>query len=378
MLFKRPADTILTAENRRVQRRGVLSEDRIQQRKADHLRIVAEGSAGFVRPTLLDCVDLTHNALPELDLESLDTTTGFFSKTLTLPLMITSMTGGAAKAGELNRNLALVAGKAGIAFATGSQRIILTHPETIDDFNVRKQIPDGVLLGNLGGQQLLDNPIDAVVNLVNRIDADGLCVHLNPAHELAQPEGDRKFCGILDGIRAINEKLEGRVLVKEVGHGLSQSVVEQLLAAGVRYLDVAGAGGTSWTRVEALRPDNENSIGSTFAEWGIATATAVARADLIRQPDTVLVASGGIRSGLDMGRAIALGADVCGIAQPALAAYLSNGVQGVKSLIERLSQELKTTMLLTACKIPAQLKNCDRVINEPLAQQLVVKQLWVR
>jgi len=248
----------------------------------------------------------------------------------------------------------------------GSQRVMLDLPETRADFAVRDAIPDGVLLGNIGGQQLLQYPSAQIAGLAGQIEADGICVHLNPAHELAQPEGDRSFSGVLEAIQALNEELEGRVLVKEVGHGLSAAAVSALVGAGIRWIDVAGAGGTSWTRVEALRAGEQDSIGHTFADWGIPTALATARAAGEARGQSSLIASGGIRSGLDMARAISLGAGLCGIAQPALAAWLSGGRQGVQSLLERYRVELASALLLTGSRDLAGLQQAHRDLLEPL------------
>lgn len=317
---------------------------------------------------LLDCVQLVHNALPELNLDDIDTSTQFFGKPLKLPLMITSMTGGEERGAELNRALARVAAQAGIAFAVGSQRVMLKYRERAADFKVRGEIPDGVLLANIGGQQLTEYPLDKVQWLVEEIDADGLCVHLNPAHELAQLEGDRDFRGILESIQTLSAVLPGRMLVKEVGHGLGPQVVKQLSDLGVKYIDVAGSGGTSWTKVEARRANGADSrTGDVFGDWGIPTAPAVIAARDAASGATI-IASGGIETGLDMARAIAIGADLCGLARPVLLSFEQGGEAGARRLVEQLGYELRCAMLLTGCRDLAALRGARRVYTSNLAE----------
>lgn len=348
-----------------------MGDDTIQRRKADHLRVVSQDDVLHSCGNMLDCVQLVHNALPELALNQIDTEVEFFGKTLALPLMITSMTGGEKRGAELNRTLARVAGEANIAFAVGSQRVMLKHPERAADFSVRDEIPGGVLLANIGGQQLLEYDIERIDWLVYEIGADGICVHLNPAHELAQPEGDRDFRGVLAAIKELCAAMHGRVLVKEVGHGLSPDVVEKLHEAGVRRFDVAGAGGTSWTKVEARRAANDSDArtGDVLGDWGIPTAAAVIAARDVA-PDATIVASGGINTGLDMARAIAIGADLCGVARPMLLAFERGGADACRELTRQLRYELKCAMLLTGSRDIAALKCASRVYTNKLAEWL--------
>lgn len=339
------------------------------------------------KTTLLECVELTHNALPELALGELDTTTQFFGKQLALPMMITSMSGGADEAGRMNRALAAACADSGIAFAVGSQRIMLRHPEHRGDFAVRVQIPDGVLLGNIGAQQLLEHSTQEVAGLVSAIEADGLCVHLNPAHELAQREGDRNFKGITAAIAQLCEALEGKVLVKEVGSGISAEVAQSLVAVGVRYIDVAGAGGTSWPLVESFRSGKTigalvesfwvgedveaKALALALREWGIPTAPAIVEAHNAVGADTCIIGSGGVRSGLDVAKCLALGAEIAGFAFPALKAYLEGGQTGVAALINRWAVELKAAMLLTGSKVISDIQGCQRVYLGELCRRLV-------
>ncbi len=314
-----------------------------------------------------------HQALPELDFDELDTSTEFFGKRLNSPLMITSMTGGADFAEELNHGLAAIAARRGIAFAVGSQRVMIGHPEVTPHFSVRAKIPVGVLLGNIGAVQLVEHPIDVIAGLVETIEADGICVHLNAGQELVQLDGNRKFRGLLDGIARLLDALEGKVLVKETGAGLSPQTLERLEAIGVPYIDVAGAGGTSWTRVESHRESNDFLAGSgdVFGDWGIPTAVSVFAARRILGERVQIVASGGLINGLDAARAIALGADVAGYARLVLLAFLDKGAEGVERYLDSLEHELKMTMLMTGATNVSQLHDVPRVYLGRLHQWLV-------
>ncbi len=349
-----------------------MKEAEISLRKSEHLRIVAEEDITFRRPTLLEDVRLLPDALPELDLEEVETRIRFFGKELELPLLCTSMTGGAGGARSLNEGLARAAGATGIAFAVGSQRVMLEHPETAPDFAVRPVLGDGVLLGNIGGQQIPVFGPRRVAELVDAIEADGICVHLNPAHELAQPGGDRRFRGVLDGIAALVDLLEGRVLVKEVGSGLSPDVVARLREAGVRCFDVAGAGGTSWPRVEARRAatESDRAFARAFGEWGIPTAAAIALARRTTGDEAVIVGAGGIRSGLDAARAIALGADLAGMARELLLAFRAGGAEGTAERIRTVGRELRAAMLLAGARTLEDLRRVPRVITGELGRWL--------
>lgn len=346
-------------------------DDGIQQRKADHLYIVLTEDVAHAGSNLLECVQLLHNALPELALDDVDTGCEFFGKRLKAPLMITSMTGGGERSGDLNHNLARAAGRAGIAFSVGSQRVLLDHPERLEDFAVRGEIDKGVLLGNIGAQQLVEHDVTRVSELIEMIQADGMCVHLNPAHELAQRGGDRDFCGQLAAIAALVEKTDGRVLVKETGAGMSPAVAKRLWQAGVRYLDIAGAGGTSWTKVERHRKGNHLSkaIAWTFGDWGIPTAAAVIGARRACGDGPQIVASGGMSTGLDAARALASGADLAGYAQAALRAPWASDRE-FDHFLEDMIHELKAAMLLTGCADLAALRQAPRIYTGALRDWL--------
>ena len=350
-----------------------MSDTELTQRKSDHLRIVAEEDVAHRAASLLGDVQLLHQALPELNLSAIDTSVEFFGKRLANPLMITSMTGGAERAGELNRALAAVAAQCGVAFAVGSQRVMLHRPETCADFAVREELgADGVLLGNIGAAQLRQYEPAQIAALAQRIEADGMCVHLNVAHELAQDEGDRSFDGIVAALTRLVEALEGRVLVKETGAGLSPEALALLCGCGVKYIDVAGAGGTSWTRVEGyrVRTPKARAVAETFADWGIPTAFSVLAARRVCPPDCCIIGSGGIHTGLDAARTIACGARLAGVARSLLLAYTAGGVDGAVAHLRRMVHELRCAMLLTSAARVAELQQVRRVYTGRLREWL--------
>ncbi len=344
----------------------------IARRKSEHLRLVAEKDVVHSQGTALGDVVLFPEALPELDFADIRTDISFFGKTLAAPLMITSMTGGADYAGKLNRALASAAWRHNIAFAVGSQRVMIRHPEVTQDFAVRRFIPDGVLLGNIGAVQLAEYPPKVIRKLIDDIDADGVCVHLNVAQELLQKEGHRRFKGIADQIGRLVDQLEGRVVVKETGAGLSPQCLRKLCSLGVKYIDVSGAGGTSWTKVEMHRAEDEllKRSGQTFADWGLPTAFCVVAARKICGSQITVIGSGGIKNGLDVARAIALGADMVGFARPALLAFLNGGEDGVGRLIDIIKNELRMAMLLTGAGDLKQLRKIPRLYTGRLRELL--------
>ncbi|MCP4631737.1 MAG: type 2 isopentenyl-diphosphate Delta-isomerase [candidate division Zixibacteria bacterium] len=345
---------------------------KIQHRKSEHLRIVSEEDVEHSGTTLLECVKLIHQALPEIDLDDINLESQFFGKKLKAPLMITSMTGGAELAGDMNRAMAEIASDYGIAFAVGSQRVMIEHPEVKSDFAVRRWIPDGVLLGNIGAVQLEEYPPEIIENLIEDIEADGICIHLNPAQEIVQDEGHRRFRGLLDKIAFFVDKLDGKVLVKETGAGLSPEVLNKLNKIGVSYIDISGAGGTSWTKVEKYRASDYRlrRSGETFSDWGIPTAFSLIAARKIFGEKGCIISSGGIYTGLDAARSIAAGADIAGFARSVLMPFLEGGIEKAIEFIECLIHELKVSMLLTGATDATKLHNIPRIYTGELLQWL--------
>jgi len=317
----------------------------INQRKLDHIHIVSEGGDIDRRQYYFDRIHLTHRALPELNLAEVDPSTRFMGKELSFPLIISSMTGGAdEEMVKINRNLAKAAEAEGIALAVGSQRVLRSDDAARASFELRKYAPNALLLGNLGAVQLNYNmgfaDCEAVIDV---LEADGLYLHLNPLQEAVQPEGDTDFSSLRSKIAVIVKTLKKPVIVKEVGAGISPEDVEHLLAAGVKYIDIAGCGGTSWSRIESRRSD-EPELGELFSDWGIPTPVALRLMKPYRH-EVKMIASGGIRSGVDMAKSIVLGASLCGMARPFLNPARESS-DAVRRVIRRMKSEFTTAMFL--------------------------------
>jgi isopentenyl-diphosphate delta-isomerase len=335
----------------------------IQSRKADHLDLAVNADVGFRdKTTLFECVHLVHDSLPELAVDGLDTRTQLFGKPLKAPLLIAGMTGGTERAGEINRALARIAAESGYAFGLGSQRPMLTRPETRSSYRVRDAAPDVVLLGNLGAVQAAQMTTAAVAELVDAVGADALCIHLNPAMELVQPEGDRSFVGCLDVLARLRRELGVPVVAKETGSGISRKVAERLRAVGIEHVDVSGAGGTSWVAVETLRTTPAaRRLGELFWDWGIPTAASVLA--VAPKGFQSVFATGGVSNGLEAAKALALGAHVVGIARPVLQAYERGGQSGAREFLAQVERELRTAMVLVGAANLKQLREVPRIID---------------
>jgi isopentenyl-diphosphate delta-isomerase len=302
-------------------------------------------------------------------MDELDLSTPFVAgRTLRAPLCISGMTGGAEEASLLNRQLAQVAQEMGIAFGVGSQRAMLIDPSLTETFSVRDVAPDVVLLANIGVVQAAQSDTDQIHAMIEAIGADALCVHLNPAQELIQEGGDRDFRGCKEALRRLSQQLHVPIIAKETGCGVSPQTAATLKELGVQWVDVSGAGGTTWVGVEALRArPGRRQIGEDFWEWGVPTAAAVGYA---RRQGLRSIASGGIRNGHDVARALAMGASVASMALPFLRAARQGGVEGALRFTERVLDGLKTAMILTGARTPAQLAQAPRVLGPNLTRWL--------
>jgi len=322
-----------------------------QSRKADHLRICLEEAVQCRQITTgLEQYRLTHCCLPELDYDAIALTTPFLGKTLAAPLLISSMTGGTEQAKLINFRLAAIAQHYRLAMGVGSQRVAVEQPAVAETFAIRELAPDALLFANLGAVQLnYDYGLAECRKVVDVLAADALILHLNPLQESVQTSGDRRFSGLLDKIARLCDQLPVPVIAKEVGNGISGEMAAKLIGAGVVAIDVAGAGGTSWALVESERAmdSRQGRLGKTFADWGIPTADCLVS---VRQvaPTIPLIASGGLRHGLDAAKAIALGADLVGMALPFLQAA-NESEAALHELVVLLTAELSTALFCSGC-----------------------------
>ncbi|HYW19184.1 MAG TPA: type 2 isopentenyl-diphosphate Delta-isomerase [Nodularia sp. (in: cyanobacteria)] len=320
-----------------------------QSRKADHIRICLEEDVQFHQLTSgLERYRFKHCCLPELNRDDIDISTTFLGKYLAAPLLISSMTGGTEQAAMINQRLAKAAQNYKIAMGVGSQRVAVEKPQVADTFAIRKYAPDVLLFANLGAVQLNYNyGLDECQRIIDILEADALILHINPLQECIQPSGDTNFRGLLDKINILCSKLTVPVIAKEVGNGISATMTEKLLAAGVTAIDVAGGGGTSWAKVESERAENalQRRLGRTFGDWGLPTAECITSIRAIA-PDVPLIASGGLRHGLDVAKAIALGADIAGLAMPFLEAAVESEA-ALYDLVKVLLAEISTVLFCT-------------------------------
>ncbi len=347
----------------------------IKQRKKDGIEIpLHKDVQAKTTTTLLEHVRLVHNALPELDYDEIDLSTTFLGHRFSAPIIIDSMTGGTDEATIINGRLGELAEKFGFGMGLGSQRAGLKSEELAATYSVaRRNAPNAFLIANIGGAQLAKGlSIDEARKIVKMIRANALVVHLNSLQELVQPEGEPKYRGVLSKISELAKAMDVPVMVKEVGAGISREVAVKLEMAGVSAINVAGAGGTSWAGVEKLRADYANDslkqhLGELFWDWGIPTAASLIEAK--RAVKLPLVASGGLRNGLEAAKCIALGASMVGMAYPFLKAA-AKSKEDLESFARTVIAELQSTMFLVGAKnIPA-LASSRYILTGALAQEV--------
>jgi isopentenyl-diphosphate delta-isomerase len=340
--------------------------DDVAARKRAHLDLcLREDVEAAAKTTLFEEVELLHDALPDLALEEIDCRVRWLGKELAAPLVITGMTGGTAEAFDVNRDLARVAEEAGIAFGVGSQRAMQKRPDSAWTYRMREFAPRTVLLANIGLGQARTMSAAELRPLIDDIGADALCLHLNVAQELVQPEGDRDFRQGTQTFRRLCRELPVPVIAKETGCGISRPVALRLRSAGVKHIDVSGAGGTSWVRIEALRAPAGAGLGELYRDWGIPTAASLLQ---VRGLGLQVIASGGVRSGLDAARAVALGATLAGVALPVYQAYRAGGIDGARAFVQELVAALRMAMLLTGARTLAELRRRPVVLGPALGR----------
>jgi isopentenyl-diphosphate Delta-isomerase len=329
--------------------------EEMRDRKAEHIRLALD-SRMQLGTSWFDDYHFSHVALPEIDMAEVDTSADFLGRRLSAPLLISCMTGGTEIAGRINRNLAAAAEATGVAVGVGSQRKALEDPEKADTFRVREAAPTVPLLANLGAVQLnYGMGVAECRQAVEMIGADALVLHLNPLQEALQPEGQCDFSGLLPKIGEVVRGVGVPVVAKEVGSGLSERVARALAGVGVRILDTAGTGGTSWARIEAAR-SGEIDLGELFAGWGIPTPLSIQ--EVRRVEGVTVIASGGLRNGLDLAKALALGADLGGMAYPFLTAA-TESPDKVADKVRRIVRELKICMFCLGLKTISGLRTVE-------------------
>lgn len=347
----------------------------IKQRKREGIEIpLNKDVQAKTTSTYLEYLKLIHNALPELDYDEIDISTTFLKRKFSAPLIIDSMTGGAPEAARINGRLGELAEKYGFAMGLGSQRAGLESKQLAETYSIaRKNAPSAFLIANIGGAQLAKGlTIENIKKIIDMIQADALVIHLNPLQELIQPEGEPKYKGVLSKISEISGDLDVPVIVKEVGAGISKEVAVKLEVAGVSAINVAGAGGTSWAGVEKIRAEASNNdlkthLGEIFWDWGIPTA-----ASLVEVKKTVkvpIIASGGLRNGMEMAKCIVLGASMCAMAYPFLLKAAESKEQ-LFSFADTVIAELKSTMFLIGAMNLSVLKSSRYILTGPLADQV--------
>jgi isopentenyl-diphosphate delta-isomerase len=347
----------------------------IKQRKRDGIEIPLQKDVqAKTTSTYLEYVKLIHNALPELDYDEIDISTTFLNRKFSAPLIIDSMTGGSPEAAKINARLGELAEKYGFAMGLGSQRAGLESKELAETYSVaRKNAPSAFLIANIGGAQLAKGlTIDTVKKIIDMIEADALVIHLNPLQELIQPEGEPKYKGVLSKISEISKRLDIPLIVKEVGAGISKEVAIKLEISGVSAINVAGAGGTSWAGVEKLRAEASHNdlkihLGEIFWDWGIPTAASLI--EVIKTVKIPIIASGGLRNGMEIAKCITLGASMCAMAYP----FLARAVESKEHLFnfaDTFIAELKSTMFLIGAMNISVLKSSRYILTGPLADQV--------
>lgn len=345
--------------------------DEVKQRKAEHVQAALRQDLSAPQSAGWHDVRLVHQALPEVDLDAIDTSVHFLGHTLKYPILISAMTGGHPDVTAINRNLAQAAQRYGLALGVGSQRAGILNPEVAQSYAVTREVaPDAFLLANVGAPQLIHQvrslpfTLEQVQSAISMIQANALAVHMNSLQEAAQPEGDRRTIGVASALQALVKQIQLPIVSKETGAGINREQALLLRNCGVAAIDVGGAGGTSMSAMETVRSatrgdERSHAIGQLYRDWGIPTPISLVEAGVSALP---LIATGGVRSGLDIARALALGATLVGIAYPFLRAA-SESFEAVCELLEGLILELKVAMQLSGASSINQMRQVDVVVT---------------
>jgi len=349
--------------------------DQIKRRKREGIEIpLKENIQGRTASTYLEYVKLLHNALPEINYDQIDLSIEFLNRSFSAPLIIDSMTGGTDEAFVINKRLGLIAERYGLGMGLGSQRAGLKSDKLVESYSIaRKVAPNAFLIANIGGAQLSDGLSNSdILKIIKMIDANALAIHLNPLQELIQPEGEPRFKGILKKISNLVNEVEIPIIVKEVGSGISADVAIKLEKSGINSINVAGAGGTSWAGIEKIRADQHNEylksqLGELFWDWGIPTALSILLvSNSVKIP---VIASGGLRNGLEIAKCLILGANVCAMAFPFLK-RASKSEEELEKFTQLILSEIRATMFLLGAKDVHSLKNTRYILIDKLANVL--------
>ena len=322
----------------------------IEQRKKDHLELCAKKDVLFHnKTTLFEDIELNYKSLPELSLKEIDLSTNFLGKNFSFPFLVSAITGGAQVSKKINLEIAAACQEVGIGMGLGSMRAMLQQPSLMETYFVRDVAPDIFLAANIGAAQLKQFTPEQLNEALDAIQADALAIHINAAQEAVQPEGDVDFTGLVAKISEFSDKIKFPVYVKEVGHGISYEVAQALRETKIKAIDVQGAGGTSWTAVDSLR--HKDGFGLVFREFGLPTAVSLIETkSALSGTEKKVIASGGVRTGIDAVKAIVLGADLCGNALPILKVQQKKGSDGVKEYLLNFKREMQITSFLIGCK----------------------------
>ncbi len=342
----------------------------ISQRKQDHIDICKQDSLHQIEstpPCGFDSLTFIHSALPEINGNEISTQIDFLGKKINLPLFISCMTGGSEEGYLANKTLAKAAQQMKVPIGLGSMRVLFSNPERIKDFSIRAEAPDVPILGNIGAVQVRDSNAETLKKIIHQLEVDALVIHLNCGQELFQLGGDADFKGLKLAISRAVKSYSVPIIVKETGFGIRPSHVKELIEMGVAYVDVAGAGGTNWILVENSREDNRDAAAAEFVNWGISTPLLL---DAVKSFPGKIIASGGLRSGMDLAKSLALGAIAGGMALPFIRSALDGGQDCVCTLIETYEKVLRTVMILTGCKTISELQKIP-LLKSPLFEHYV-------